>query len=142
MVGGVSLSIRRFAVQMEKTGHRVLIVAPMFDGQAEEEENVVRIAALKNFNKSKFSVPLPFHLDLGPAMKEFDPDIIHAHHPFFLGDTALRLAAMTSEAFRCGSGVSKIYDCVPFWGVRRVCLRATDSEIVMDSGSGRRTHRF
>lgn len=92
MVGGVSISIHQFAEALRARGNEVLIVAPEFDGQAEDEDQVIRVSALRNFNDSSFSVPLPFNLDLGTTIHDFAPDIIHAHHPFFLGDTALRIA--------------------------------------------------
>ena len=92
MVGGVSISIHQFAEALRAQGHAVLIVAPEYDGQAEDEEHVVRVAALRNFNHSAFSIPLPVKFDLSSIVEDFAPDIIHAHHPFFLGDTALRMA--------------------------------------------------
>ncbi len=93
MVGGVSISIYQFATELRARGHEVLIVAPAFDdGDAPDEDQVLRVAALKNFNDSAFSVPLPLSLELPARVEEFAPDIIHAHHPFFLGDTALRFA--------------------------------------------------
>jgi 1,2-diacylglycerol 3-alpha-glucosyltransferase len=53
---------------------------------------VVRISAIQNFNASDFSVALPIHPQLGDAVDAFGPDVVHAHHPFLLGITALRLA--------------------------------------------------
>jgi len=93
LVGGAPISVSRFADCLRHKGHNVLIIAPEYDDQPEHEEDIVRVPALKNFNSSRFSVPLPLSLDLSPALDAFQPDMIHAHHPFFLGDTALRVAA-------------------------------------------------
>ncbi len=93
LVGGASISIKRFSDFFRSTGHDVLVVAPEYDDQPKQEEDVIRVPALKNFNSTHFSVPLPLATDVGPAMNAFQPDLIHAHHPFFLGDTALRVAA-------------------------------------------------
>src|SRR5690606_5600494 len=46
-----------------------------------------------NFNGSDSSVILPTMGTLTDALDAFEPEISHAHHPFLLGDTALRAAA-------------------------------------------------
>lgn len=94
-VGGSALSVHRFSEKLRGLGHQVLVVAPEYDEQVdgESEEQVHRVAALKNFNQTGFSLPLPLHINLLPRITEFAPDIIHTHHPFLLGDTALRIAA-------------------------------------------------
>lgn len=94
-VGGSALSVHRFSEKLRELGHHVLVVAPEYDEQIDGEsaDEVHRVAALKNFNQTGFSLPLPLHLDLLPRITEYAPDIIHTHHPFLLGDTALRIAA-------------------------------------------------
>ncbi len=91
-VGGVARSVERFTAEYRRQGHRVLIVAPVFEGMPEEERDVVRIPAIQRFNGSDFSVVLPVPGFLGTAVERFRPDIIHSHHPFLLGSTAMRLA--------------------------------------------------
>ncbi len=94
-VGGSALSVHRFSEKLRELGHQVLVVAPEYDEQpkGESTDEVHRVAALKNFNQTEFSVPLPLHNNLLPRIAEFAPNIIHTHHPFLLGDTALRIAA-------------------------------------------------
>lgn len=94
-VGGSALSVHRFTEKLRARGHAVLVVAPEYDEQpeGERESEVLRVTAVKNFNRTEFSVPLPLNIDLRPRIRAFGPDIIHTHHPFFLGDTALRVAA-------------------------------------------------
>jgi 1,2-diacylglycerol 3-alpha-glucosyltransferase len=89
--GGVPRSVDTFAEQYRKLGHRVGIVAPTFEGQ-EEEPDVIRVPAIQNFNGTDFSVKLPAPFLLSEYVDNFRPDIIHSHHPFLLGNTALRLA--------------------------------------------------
>ncbi len=91
-VGGVARSVEAFAKQYRRLGHRVLVVAPVFDGQPENETGVVRIPAIQHFNGSDFSVALPVSGLLTDQLDRFRPDIVHAHHPFLLGMTALRIA--------------------------------------------------
>jgi len=92
-VGGVARSVERYAWSCREAGHEVLVVAPTFAGTPEHEDDVVRIPALQKFNGSDFSVRLPIPATLFPKLDAFQPDIVHSHHPFLLGDTALRIAA-------------------------------------------------
>ncbi|MEO5960929.1 MAG: glycosyltransferase [Opitutaceae bacterium] len=95
-VGGVARSVSTFAEEYVRLGHEVLVVAPTFEGKplpARAEAMVERVPALQNFNGSDFSVRLPLAAALSDRLEAFKADIIHAHHPFLLGDTALRVAA-------------------------------------------------
>jgi 1,2-diacylglycerol 3-alpha-glucosyltransferase len=92
--GGVARSVESFTDEYRRRGHRVLVVAPSFEGMPDHEQDVVRIPALQKFNGSDFSVRLPIPSFLFPELDRFKPDIVHAHHPFLLGDTALRVAAL------------------------------------------------
>lgn len=91
-VGGVANSVSSFANEYRRWGHRVVVVAPEFEGTPEAEEDVIRVPAIQNFNGSDFSVRLPIPGFVNLALDDFQPDIIHSHHPFLLGDTALMLA--------------------------------------------------
>jgi len=94
-VGGVARSVSTFAQEYLRSGHEVLVVAPEFDGKPlppDAEGIVERIPSLRNFNGSEFSVRLPLATALSDRLDAFQADILHAHHPFLLGDTALRVA--------------------------------------------------
>jgi glycosyltransferase involved in cell wall biosynthesis len=91
-VGGVARSIEAFTAEYRKRGHRVLVVAPEFENMPENEVDVIRIPAIQNFNGSDFSVVLSTPGYLTDAIREFKPDIVHSHHPYLIGGTALRLA--------------------------------------------------
>ncbi|MEY4940884.1 MAG: hypothetical protein RIQ93_2619 [Verrucomicrobiota bacterium] len=94
-VGGVARSVSTFSEEFLRLGHEVLVVAPTFEGKrlrASAEAIVERVPALENFNGSEFSVRLPLAAGLSDRLDAFQADIIHAHHPFLLGDTALRVA--------------------------------------------------
>ena len=94
-VGGVARSVSTFAEEYRKRKHRVLVVAPEFEGKAlppRQAAIVERVPAIQKFNGSDFSVKLPI-VAVPPRLDDFKADIIHAHHPFLLGDTALRMAA-------------------------------------------------
>ncbi|HBG21189.1 MAG TPA: glycosyl transferase family 1 [Desulfobulbaceae bacterium] len=92
-VGGVARSVATFAEDLRSAGHRVRVIAPTFAEMAEETDpDIVRVPAIQNFNGSDFSVRLPLPGTISKAITDFAPDIIHSHHPFLLGDTALRTA--------------------------------------------------
>ena len=92
IVGGVERSIRSFVRELKKQGHEVMIVAPTFEGMPEKEEGVLRLPAIQKFNHTDFSVNLPIPGILEKLMREFKPDVVHSHHPFLVGDMALRLS--------------------------------------------------
>lgn len=91
-VGGVARSVETFTAEYRKRGHNVLVVAPEFDNQPRNEIGVVRLPAIQHFNGSDFSVALPVPGLLKDILETFKPDIVHSHHPYLLGMTALRIA--------------------------------------------------
>ena len=91
-VGGVARSVDAFAANYRQRGHRALVVAPEFENQPPGEVDVVRIPAIQHFNGSDFSAVLPVSGLLTDTLDDFMPDIVHAHHPYLLGMTALRIA--------------------------------------------------
>ena len=93
-IGGVAHSVETLAATLRDCGHQVLVVAPDYPGAPQIEPGVIRIPAIQNFNGSEFSVPLPFSKPLERVLDSFAPEIVHSHHPFLLGHSALRIAAM------------------------------------------------
>jgi 1,2-diacylglycerol 3-alpha-glucosyltransferase len=92
-VGGVARSVETFSGALRAAGHNVVVVAPEFPGMPERETDVIRVPAIQRFNGSDFSVRLPVPGLLTDPLDRFHPELIHAHHPFLLGDTALRVAS-------------------------------------------------
>ena len=91
-VSGVARSVTMFTEAYRARGHRVLVVAPEFDGAPQHEVDVVRVGALRNFAGSDYSVAIATPLYLAKAVDAFGPDIVHSHGPFLLGMAAARLA--------------------------------------------------
>lgn len=92
-VGGVARSVATFKEDLLQLGHRVLVIAPTFPNDYNDtDKDVHRVPAIQNFNGSDFSVRirLPFIID--NHINDFKPDLIHSHHPYLLGDAALRAA--------------------------------------------------
>ena len=92
IVGGLEQSVYSFSEEFKTLGHEVLIVTPTFGGAPIEEPGVLRIPAIQKFSGTIFSLNFPVSGLLTRLMKEFSPDIVHSHCPFFMGDFALRLS--------------------------------------------------
>lgn len=92
LVGGLERSVKNFTLAYRRRGHRVIIVAPIFERMPRKERSVLRIPTLQHVNGSPFAVKLPLPPRLTSRLVRFQPDIVHAHHPFLIGSTALRLA--------------------------------------------------
>jgi len=90
-VGGVARSVKTLEDALRQRGHEVRVVAPEFE-HARPDPDVLRVPAIQNFNGSDFSVRLPLPSMIRDFMEDFKPDLIHSHHPFLLGDAALREA--------------------------------------------------
>jgi glycosyltransferase involved in cell wall biosynthesis len=95
-VGGVAHSIHRFAREFRRRGHDVLVVAPEFDGESDDEEKVLRVPAFRDVARTGFSISLAVPPSVKDAVEDFDPELIHSHHPYLLGIAALRLATAHS----------------------------------------------
>jgi len=91
-VGGVARSVDWTTAELRSRGHRVMVVAPEFEGMPPREKDVLRIPAIQHFNGSDFSVKVPVPGLLKKHLDQFKPEIVHAHHPFLLGSTAVRVA--------------------------------------------------
>jgi 1,2-diacylglycerol 3-alpha-glucosyltransferase len=91
-VGGVARSVSTFEEEFCRRGHDVKIVAPAFEGAEDSSGRVLRTPAIQRFNGSDFSVRIPMPGLLADFVDDFQPDLLHSHHPFLLGDSALRLA--------------------------------------------------
>lgn len=92
VVGGLERSVEIFTREYEKRGHETLVITPAYERMPQEEPNVLRLPALRNVNRTGYSLPMPLSRKIGDRIKRFDPEVIHTHHPFFLGGTGLRLA--------------------------------------------------
>ncbi len=92
IVGGLERSIQTFTREIRRTGHEVWIVAPQFKNQPGKEKNVIRVPAIQKFNGTDFSLNLPIPGLVEDLFKNFRPDIVHSHHPFLMGDMAIRLS--------------------------------------------------
>jgi 1,2-diacylglycerol 3-alpha-glucosyltransferase len=91
-VGGVARSVSTYEAEFRRRGHDVRTVAPQFSGALDSTDHVLRLPAIQNFNGSDFSVRIPQPGLIADYAARFRPEMLHSHHPFLLGDSALRIA--------------------------------------------------
>lgn len=90
-LGGVPISIERLSDGLRANGHEVVVFAPKYKEQ-EEDENVVRYHAFIKGIVNGVSIPNRFDAKIERAFKEGNFDVIHVHHPILIGRTALHLS--------------------------------------------------
>lgn len=94
-ISGVGSSIESFRLELEKRGHRVYIFAPFFKKGAKKNkdgERIIRYPSIQTNLKTKFPVAIIPAPKITRLIKQINPDVFHAHHPFWLGGEALRYA--------------------------------------------------
>jgi 1,2-diacylglycerol 3-alpha-glucosyltransferase len=91
-VGGVARSVEACEIELRRRGHDVCIIAPMMEGHEDSSEHILRVPSIPDFNGSGFALRLPQPFLISDFIDDFKPDVIHTHHPFLLGDAALRTA--------------------------------------------------
>ena len=89
-VSGVSVSVDRLRASLKVLGNRVLLFVPRYAEKRPIEHGVIRIPTLMAFGeKGEFRLTNPLSPKFYRALKKFRPDIIHVHHPFWLGSLGL-----------------------------------------------------
>jgi len=93
--GGVVSSINAFADELRQQGNAVFIVTLNFLGaQHKDPSYVFRMPCPIKFlyKNNHMALPLRAYSHMKQLVRELRPDIIHSHHPFLLGKTAVRVA--------------------------------------------------
>ncbi|UCD83463.1 MAG: glycosyltransferase [Deltaproteobacteria bacterium] len=93
-VSGVAVSIDFLCRALNELGHRTLVFAPDYVNNNDREDKFIYRAKSLNIIPSWLSVPLPMfdHTKIINSLIEFNPDVVHVHHPFLMGKTGMRLA--------------------------------------------------
>ncbi|MFO8154936.1 MAG: glycosyltransferase [Thiohalospira sp.] len=90
-IGGVPLSIERLKRGLLRLGDRVLVVAPRYREASRDEDGVLRLSTLLRFG-GEFRMANLFAPWLPRRIRDFRPDIVHLHHPFWVGSLGLFIA--------------------------------------------------
>lgn len=92
-IGGVPISIDRLRRGLRAQGSRVLVVAPAYGRDAPDGEDELRLPAPLAFGqRGEFRVANPLVRGTWRKLRAFAPDIVHVHHPFWLGSLGLWFA--------------------------------------------------
>lgn len=94
-IGGVPLSIERIASELRKRGHKVYIFAPEYPNiYYEDHEDTFRCKLLKYIKSGSFyyAVSDIFSSRIENIFRNLDIDIVHVHHPYWMGKKGMKLA--------------------------------------------------
>lgn len=94
-IAGVSISVKRLSESLRKEGQNVYVFAPTFPQKdASDNKFIIRIKPLFYYRTGKIRFPVSniFSTEIEKKFCELDIDIVHIHHPFWLGWLGLRLA--------------------------------------------------
>ncbi|MFW6148308.1 MAG: glycosyltransferase [Atribacterota bacterium] len=93
LINGVVSSIISLKGAYEKKGHYTYVFAPRVEGYIDEEKNVFRYHSVNLTSKVKYPIAIPLSLRATKVINEFNPDVIHVHHPFVLSLPAIMYGA-------------------------------------------------
>jgi len=93
-LGGVPISIDRLRRGLRAWGDRILIIAPDYGTNSDgPEPDVFRVSALCRVGKQgEFCLAHLLQPRMLRRIRAFDPEVMHVHHPFWLGSLGLWLA--------------------------------------------------
>ncbi|MFW6314493.1 MAG: glycosyltransferase [Desulfohalobiaceae bacterium] len=93
-IGGVPISIYRLYKGLSFLGHAVKIFAPEYKGQNQvADKDVFRCRPLLFYSKfNNLPIANRFSPKIKQAFQSFAPDLVHLHHPFWMGKKGFRLA--------------------------------------------------
>jgi len=94
VIGGVPISIQRLAKALRKRGHQVKIFAPDYKEETEDESNIIRCNSLYHYEEAGLEFPVTniYSPKIKKDFKNGDFDLVHSHHPFWLGNKGRKLA--------------------------------------------------
>ncbi|HMB30630.1 MAG TPA: glycosyltransferase [Desulfohalobiaceae bacterium] len=94
-IGGVPISIYRLLAGLKSLGQEIKLFAPAYKELSHNplEEDVFRCKTILYYSKfNNLPIPNKFSTKIKKTFKEFKPEIVHLHHPFWMGRKGLRLA--------------------------------------------------
>jgi glycosyltransferase involved in cell wall biosynthesis len=89
LINGVVTSIVYLKEAYEKKGHQIYIFAPKVEDYIDQEKNIFRYRSINLTNKVKYPIAIPLSFKAKKVITEFNPDLIHIHHPFVLSSVAI-----------------------------------------------------
>ena len=92
-IGGVPISITRLTKGLRGQGHNVVIFAPKYPIKTLEDANVIRCNLLIYYRTKPFDFAIVniFSSKIEKIFSTQNFDVIHVHHPFWMGTKGLEL---------------------------------------------------
>ena len=91
-IGGVPISIDRLRHGLSDLGHTVMVVSPRYPDTDTADPLLLQVPTLPALGAEKtLRLANVFSLGMYRRIYRFRPDIIHVHHPFWLGSVGLFL---------------------------------------------------
>lgn len=93
-IGGVPISIDRLSRGLRNLGHNVYIFAPRYPVNIEDDNYTIRCKLLMPYKKAGFEFPIVniFSSDIEKIFDSHNFDVVHVHHPFWMGTEGLKLS--------------------------------------------------
>jgi len=88
LINGVVTSITSLKEAYEEKGHETYVFAPQVENYIDKDKNIFRYKSVNLTKKVNYPLPIPFSFSAKKVINEFNPDIIHIHHPFILSSVA------------------------------------------------------
>lgn len=89
-IGGVPISIERLRRGLRTLQDSVMVVAPRYRDQPKNEDHVLRVPSLLSMGEEReFRLANIFLTRIRNRLKVFQPDIIHLHHPIWMGSLGM-----------------------------------------------------
>ncbi|MGO3768132.1 MAG: glycosyltransferase, partial [Vreelandella alkaliphila] len=89
-VSGVSVSVERLRQGLSELKHQVQLLVPRYREAWQDDDTILRVPTVMAFGeKREFRLTNPFSARFRHCLQRFKPDIIHVHHPFWLGSMGL-----------------------------------------------------
>jgi len=94
--GGVVSSLQATCHELRKLGHQVIIVTLDFLGKNDgyDDQDVYRLFCFMRFKYrgNYMAIPWRARRQIQKLIVDYQPDVVHVHHPFLLGVAAMRVA--------------------------------------------------
>lgn len=89
-ISGVTISIERLAEGLRERGHQLQLFVPSYPDEHPDTRDCTRVKTLMAFGShGEFRLTNLFQPQIGKTLRRFRPDLIHVHHPFWLGSVGL-----------------------------------------------------
>jgi len=89
LINGVVTSITSLKEAYEEKGHETYVFAPQVENYIDKEKNIFRYKSVNLTKKVNYPLPIPLSFSAKKVITEFNPDVIHIHHPFILSSVAM-----------------------------------------------------